>query len=221
MDVTLTSWAHEFDVLWERANIRHRGKIRVIPKYTAGWNIIWFVLAVLHQVFSGFQAPWLMTNFYTTIGRMIFAPGDGSSWEALEASSKWGMFRHELSHMDEMYFGDPDLHAKGTLVAEEKSSVHKIMYCWKYLFYKLPIRYASYRAYVERWGYLQQVRQYAYISSGNISPRMHAMIYSYLSGPTYAWTCTKSRAKELADGVISQVRDECISGKLERIMFPM
>lgn len=212
-------WKAREEDVWQIANVRHKGKLRIAPKTSALW--LWYPLSILLKIVTLGRGPWLVDEYYTTIGRTMYTPGDGSSWKRLDPYSRFGVLRHELAHFDDMYFGDPDIH--GALLDDEQlvetSWWYRFMYGVKYLFYKLPFKYATFRQQVEYGGYIQQARQNAYRDDGVCSDTLKLWLYEQFTSPTYGWMAADKDAVALVERMVAQIEAEYKDGTLERLLF--
>lgn len=225
MDPQKIDYQKEIDRLWEMANERHHGELKIRPKSNKAW--LWKFLNVLLKIVTFGKSMSLYDDFFTTWGRTIYTPGDGKAYESYPLSWKWGMLRHEIAHFDHMYYGIPDLQAKlnldlakygGYTLSKEKGWFHRIWHGFKYLFWPFPFKWAFYRQEVEFWGYIQQIRQ-SMFEHGEILPGTDKWVHDWFTGSGYGWMATEKKAKDLMIRMRVKVRLEHATRKLSIILF--
>jgi hypothetical protein len=219
------NWREEHQRFWDKAQVRHHKQLAIKPKSSFKW--FWKIAEVLHKIVTFGKGRSMYTHFFTTWGRTIYTPGDGSGWEEYSDSWKWGLKRHELAHFDHMYYGRPDLQAEINLAQsrdevlelKEKPWWYRYWHGFQYLFVKLPFKYATYRQEAEYYGYLQQVRQSVWEHDGEFKESTKQRMIKYFHGPGYAWMATKERAFEIVNEMEAQAKKEYEEGILDTILF--
>lgn len=217
MNLTEDFWNKRIERTLALANARHDGKIQIKPKSSNAW--FWWVLTVLIKIVTFGTGPNLVKNFTTTLGRTMYLAGDGNAFYGLPAQTRYETIRHELSHFDYMYFGEPDLHGHPGRARVRGSYLHMLAHALLYLFWPVPYRYAYGRQEIEWWGFLQNVRLATYCCGGRCPAHVMAWVVRHFSGPTYAWMATMGRAQEIAQELKNQAEMEYRTGCLEVLLF--
>jgi len=203
-------------LLLQQAQKRHKDQIRIRPKNDRRW--FWWLLSFFLKLITLGKGPDLLNGqFYTTLGRTIWVPGDGSSWDTLPNPTKYALLSHELDHMDAEFFGDHTLQDHPGFIPQEKGLLFRFIHALKYLFWPLPIFWAGYRQQIESWGFQRNLEAHLVRHHGVILLGFREQLKLYLCGPSYAWMATEKRAEELIRTMIGESMERFRTGKLDHL----
>lgn len=202
-------------LLLQQAQKRHKDQVKIRTKNERRW--FWRLLSIILKVFTLGMGPDLLNGPYTTLGRTIWIPGDGSSFEAISNHSKYAIISHELDHMDMEFFGDHTLQDAPYLLPKEKGVFFRFIHALKYLFWPFPIFGARYRQQIEFWGFQRNLEVHIANRHGLMDPAFISMIKGYLHGPYYAWMASEKRADELMGRMIQESMAKFRAGELDHL----
>lgn len=209
-------WEKALNALWESAQQRHGGKIRLRPKREA--RRFWSFLAWLLRLVTFRRGVDLLDgNYYTLIGHTIWLPGDGSAHEGLSAYMRFSILSHEIDHLDWIFFGDHDARHKDASQLKKRGLLRLAFHWWKYLFWPLPYKFARYRERVEAWAFSRALEQHLVAHDGKCTRWFRKWLVLQFCSSVYAWTCTQERAYETVDKMIAEVEESYQAGKLNHL----
>lgn len=188
-------WDKRATALWESARARHAGRIKLIAKReNRAWLVFWTIINWVVWVFTFGKGFNMVDGPYTTLGPLIFLPGDGLDFANMAPRHRYSLLSHEIAHVDHMFFMDPDAQDK---TAEPLPTwKYVLMYLWVCLFgiayalLPLPYFYAKFRAWVEYHGYKRNL--YTYIVNSVASNAVDMLYQNYI---------------ELSDKTVSSLSD--------------
>ena len=219
LDTGRTDWKKATNELLNSMNARHNGEIRFRKKNeTKYWHVLFYAISVCLKALTFGFGKWHYDNYAMTLGRTVWYP---PQWDV---SWSFGLTRHEGSHFDYAYFNMPDMQAHwivGNEVPEIKAGGWKrFWYGVKYLWgAPLPVLWAIFRADVEYWGYLQNIRQSVWEHGGQCKESTRKWVLEQFTGPNYLWMTTKGAGEELVAKMVNQAEDEWKQGVLHMTMF--
>lgn len=152
-------WINKIAVLWNNAQSRHKGKLRLKHKDDGSfWTFAWKITSWIVFLFTFGKGMDMLRN-YTTFGRYIFIPA-GDHFVNLKTSKQWSLLAHEIAHVDHMYFYDADAQDFRNASALRRTWWQTLLlpfwltvFSLGYLLIPLPIFFSPFRAWVEYYGF--------------------------------------------------------------------
>ncbi len=208
---------------WEKivadASARHGRQITLRPKSES--RFLWPVLQFLFSLFTywipiAFTFGWaksrlqkvdIINGFHSMFSSTMWLAGDGSSWEESSTESKDATASHEIDHLDRLYFGNGSIREEWDAL-EKKPKPSRLRWAWnafRYLFWLLPFKYATYRQEFERDGYARSLQVVVHVHGGKVPDYWRQWLIVWFSGPGYGWMATPERAEEVVKGLIEEV----------------
>ena len=218
MEAEEAHWQQALDTLWESAQERHQGHIRLRAKHEAPrfWS---FLNGLLRFVTFHRGVDLVDGTYYTLIGYTIWIPGDGSAHEALSSYMRFSILSHEIDHLDWLHFGDHQARHKDVTTLKKRSLLWRVWHWWRYLFWPLPYKFARYREKIEAWAFSRALEQHVAAHNGKCTRWFRKWLVLQFCSSIYAWTCTKSRAYKIVDRMIDEVESSYHSGNLDNLKW--
>lgn len=154
-------------------------------------NWIWSFLNFFYTLITGRD----LHDYTSVIGKTIWTH---DLWEYSIEYQKEAVLNHELVHLNQFNYGiqheNLDLYPE----AKKKSFLFRWWNMLAYLFFPLPSRFAFSRADAEIKAFAATGRVYKRVY-GKVPDHFYLWVEDQLSGPTYFWTVSESKAKELVE----------------------
>ena len=212
------AWEKRIAKLWQEAQQRHDGKLDIRAKRSMLW--LWGTAKILlNLVTFGRGIDVLDGRFYSTMGKTIWCPGDGSAYSKLHLKIRYRLLAHELAHIDTVYFFDPDAQDKPDIFRSPVRILLGKINRWLiqpvgYMLLPLPYYFAYYRQWFEYHGYKRSLLGHLIETGGLCKDYYRTHLINCFSDWSYGRMATKKRAEELVDRMITEMKEKYSKGNL-------
>lgn len=203
---------------WSQARTRHRGNLKLRAKSEMAW--FWLMLRWLVKVVTFGKGMDLYDGTFTTLGRTIWVPGDGRSWDTMSGRMREGLLRHEVAHIDTSYLFDPDAQDH----IDRKYGLARYVFGWLFgtflhpvlyiIGMPLPYGFAYYRAWFEFHGYKRNMQMHISAWNGTILDQLTSDMHNKFASWSYGKMATNARAAELVNDMVTDTVARWHSGSL-------